>query len=127
MIKEFIDDELYKKAVLNLNKNLGLDFESILKKVDETGRVDKSNNCSVVGLCDLLAGELTGEERKRVEHHLETCDSCKKLATILRSKNPHARTKFKRHLLPRLGSLLHKSSRKKRQPICLDYAHRVVR
>ena len=99
---QFVNDERYKNAVSNLNKNIGLDFQRILEKVDEKDTLESSDWCSTVALCDLLAGKLGSEEKKRVQHHVRTCNRCKRLFKILQDRNPRAKAEFQLKILPRL-------------------------
>ena len=115
---QVMSHELYKKDVLSLKADLGIDFATILEKVDERDRTRGTDNCSVVALCDFLAGELTGKEKKRIEDHLKTCIRCQESMKMLNSKNPHAGTMFRTFLLPKLAGLLGKPSKHKTEPVC---------
>lgn len=123
MKKTLTNEELYKRAVLHLNKSLGLNFDRILERANVRYSRKDVNDCSIIALCDYLAGELKGEEKERVDRHLKTCNDCRKLVRILERKN--RRKEFKEKLLPRLVSkLLPKSSVKERRPMSFDFARR---
>ncbi len=113
MRTEQMTDDTYKKAISTLKADLGIDFERILEKVDQRDLTRDTDKCSVVALFDLLTGELSEQERKRVEQHLEICSKCRESMKRLKSKNPNARIRFRERLLPRLADLFQKRDKKK--------------
>ena len=104
MRKVLSNEELYNRAVLHLSKSLGLDFNKIVKRASERYKRNDPNDCSVISLCDYLAGELNDKEKRKVEFHLKRCGECRKLVRILERKDP--RDEFNKKLLPRLVSKL---------------------